>query len=194
VRNDLARGDAVVLCVGQLLPHKRPDLAVDAHHLLNVNYDATARLVLCGPPRNPHYDKALHQHVDGLNLRTVWMTGEVDNSQLASFYRGADVLVLPSEHEGFGVPLVEAFHFGLPVIARDFGAVAETCGGAALLLPATSRAADLCEAVHRVLSDSLLRQHLISLGYQRAEQFSMRKTTAALVQALQRVLRRDRER
>jgi hypothetical protein len=58
----------------------------------------------------------------------------VDDDELYAYYRLADVFLCLSEHEGFGVPLQEAMHFGLPVIAYDAGAVRETLRGGGLLL------------------------------------------------------------
>ena len=54
-------------------------------------------------------------------------------TELGDRYRAADVFVCLSEHEGFCIPLLEAMHFGLPVIARSTGAVPEVAGDAALL-------------------------------------------------------------
>ena len=179
---------AVVLCVGQLLPHKRTDLAIAAHHLLNVNYSPTARLVLAGPPRNRQYANALIRYVQSLNLPTVWLTGEITDSQLAAFYRRADVLVVPSEHEGFGVPVVEAFHFGVPVIARDFGAIRETSRGAAIILDHDSGAFELCEAVAHVLHDESLREELRRRGRLVAADMTPDRTVVETLAALLRVI------
>jgi glycosyltransferase involved in cell wall biosynthesis len=73
-----------------------------------------------------------------------------------------------SEHEGFAAPLVEAMACGLPVVARDAGAVSETVGGAGLLVP---YAAPLlaAELVERLLVDEPLRTALIVRGRRRAE-------------------------
>ena len=178
----------LVLCVGQLLPHKRPDLAVAAHHLLNVNHLPYARLMLAGPPRNAHYARALNRYVQSLNLPTVWLAGEINDSQLAACYRRADALVVPSEHEGFGVPLIEAFHFGVPVVARDFGAMRETTRGAALLLDRTAGAPELCEAVARVLRDRTLGDELRARGRAVAAAITPEHTVAGAISALRRVV------
>jgi glycosyltransferase involved in cell wall biosynthesis len=178
----------LVLCVGQLLPHKRPDLAIAAHHLLNVNYVPDARLVLAGTPRDAQYASALNRYVDSLNLPTVWLTGEITDSQLAAFYRRADVLVVPSEHEGFGVPVIEAFHFGVPVIVRDIGALKETVRGAALVLDTDAGAPHLCEATARVLRDEHLRDELRRRGRLVASSMTPERTVADTLSALLQVL------
>jgi glycosyltransferase involved in cell wall biosynthesis len=64
----------------------------------------------------------------------VVFTGQVDHDELLAYYSVADVFLCLSEHEGYCVPLVEAMHLGVPVLAYDAGAVAETLGGAGVLL------------------------------------------------------------
>ena len=69
-----------------------------------------------------------------LGVEEVVFTGHVDDDELYAYYRLADVFLCLSEHEGFCVPLQEAMHFGLPVIAYDAGAVRETLHGGGVLL------------------------------------------------------------
>jgi glycosyltransferase involved in cell wall biosynthesis len=69
-----------------------------------------------------------------LGVEEVVFTGQVDDDELYAYYRLADVFLCLSEHEGFCVPLQEAMHFHLPVIAYDAGAVRETLRGGGLLL------------------------------------------------------------
>ena len=83
----------------------------------------------------------------------------VSAEDLAALYRTADVFVSASAHEGFCVPVVEAMRFGVPVVARAAGAVPETAGGAAVLVPGDS-ASTLAVAVHRVLADPALADRL----------------------------------
>jgi glycosyltransferase involved in cell wall biosynthesis len=166
----------VVLFVGQLLPHKRPDLLLGAHHLLTTNHSADTTLVLAGSARNLRYRSAVHAYAHELALENVWITGELTDAQLSALYRQADVFVTPSEHEGFCVPLIEAMSFDLPIVARDFGAVAETAGDAALVLPADSGARELAEAIHLVLTDEAWRDHLVERGRVRRELYRPERT------------------
>lgn len=183
-------GEPLVLVVGQLLPHKRPDLAIDAHHLLNVNHFPTARMAMVGTMRQARYASAVVRHTESLRLSTVNVTGEVTDAQLAALYRRASVLLIPSEHEGFCVPMVEAMSFGVPVVCRDFGAMLETAGGSAMVLPAHASAADMCEAVNRVLRDEELRLDLRRRGLERAAHLTADLTLQRWMEALASGLRR----
>ncbi|CAN5440163.1 glycosyltransferase family 4 protein [soil metagenome] len=182
--------DPVVLVVGQILPHKRPELAVQAQHLLNVNHLPNARLFVAGMFTNPRYSSALVRHVESLKLSTVRVMGSVSDAQLAALYRRADVLLVPSEHEGFCVPLAEAFSFGVPVVTRDFAAIPETAAGAAIVLPRTAGAAELCEALNRVLTDADLRAELARRGERLADDLSAVATLEGALRSLARVLER----
>jgi hypothetical protein len=94
-----------------------------------------SRLLLVGDHRGfERYLDRLQELVRELRLDEVVFTGQVDDDELYAYYRLADVFLCLSEHEGFGVPLQEAMHFGLPVIAYDAGAVRETLRGGGLLL------------------------------------------------------------
>ncbi|MDQ1396728.1 MAG: hypothetical protein QOG64_1987 [Acidimicrobiaceae bacterium] len=154
----------VLLFVGQLLPHKRPDLLIEAFHLLATAIMPDARLVIVGAPRLARYAQLVEQLVKELNLPRCWLAGAVSFAQLAAFYRRADAFVTASEHEGFCAPLVEAMSFGLPVVARDFAAIPDTLGQAGLLLPAASGPALLAEAMAATISDPEVREAVTASG------------------------------
>lgn len=170
----------VVLFVGQLLPHKRPDLLVQAVHVLTTYLRGDARLVMVGAARLSRYEQALRTAIAELNLeRSVELTGAVSDGELAAWYRRADVFVTATEHEGLGVPLVEAMAFGVPVVARELAAVPETVGSAGLLLPAEGSSVLAAEAVDRVLDDEALRRSMIRLGRHRLDALDPARTRAA---------------
>lgn len=113
----------------------------------------------------------------------LWL-GAVDDAELARLYRGALCLAYPSLYEGFGIPILEAFSSGTPVVTSAGGATEEVAGGAAVLVdPLDPRAiADgIAEAVGR-------RDELRKLGLARAAQFGWddvaERTVAVYRQAL----------
>ena len=171
----------VVLYVGQLLPHKRPDLLVQAYHVLTTYLDPDARLVLVGPGRLPRYRAAVQHYVHELSLPGAWIAGPVSDAALAAFYRRADAFVTASEHEGFCVPVLEAMAFDLPVLARSCGAVPETAGDAALLVPPDEGPPLLAEAMGGVLGDAGLRACLVERGRARLDRFDPARSTDAFL-------------
>ena len=171
----------VLLYVGQLLPHKRPDLLVKAFHVLATYIDPEAQLILVGPARLPAYRDAIQHLVHELSLPNAWVAGPVSPAALAAFYRRADAFVTASEHEGFCVPLLEAMAFDLPVGARAAGAVPETAGDAALVLPLDAGPLLMAEAMGALLHDMDLRSGLVERGRARVAAFGPEQATAAFM-------------
>jgi glycosyltransferase involved in cell wall biosynthesis len=107
----------------------------------------------------------------------------VSAGELAAWYRVADVFVCLSEHEGFCVPLLEAMHHRLPVVAFDSSAVPETLAGAGLVLGDKSPVV-VAEAVDRLVSDPVAAQRLVARGVQRLADFDIEVTSRVFIDAL----------
>jgi glycosyltransferase involved in cell wall biosynthesis len=175
LRRAAERGGAQWLFVGRLAPNKCQHDVIGAFAAYRAIFDPEARLVLVGGRTSALYRRALEQLVDELGLGgCVDLADAVPFPALLAHYRAADVFVSLSRHEGFFVPVLEAMHFGVPVVARGAAAVPETVGGGGLVLP--DDAADdpvvVASAVHRVLSDQALRERLVAAGHDRVEHFS----------------------
>jgi glycosyltransferase involved in cell wall biosynthesis len=181
-------GAPFVLSVGQLLPHKRPDLVVQAYHVLRAHLGVDAGLVLVGAHRNPAYAWAMTHLVHDLGLDRIWLAGPVPDAGLATLYRRAAVYVTASEHEGLCIPPLEAMAFGVPVVARAFAALPDTIGPAGLLLPPESGAVMLGEAMAEVLSNGPLAKHLVDAGLRRIRAFDPTDHLARFVARLAEVL------
>jgi glycosyltransferase involved in cell wall biosynthesis len=93
--------------------------------------------------------------------------GWVDDADLPALYTGADVFVMPSRYEGFGIPCIEAMASGTPVVAADRSALPETCAGAAVLADPDDPDG-FAAAVVAVLEDGPRREHLRAAGFRRA--------------------------
>lgn len=128
-------GGLNVLFVGRVSPNKcLEDLILTFYHLKRF-VRSDARLLLVGSAMGMEvYQGFLKTLVRRLGLPGVIFTGHVSNAELMAYYRSADVYLSMSEHEGFGVPLLESMYFDVPVIAFKAAAVPETLNGSGLLV------------------------------------------------------------
>ena len=174
----------LLLFVGQLLPHKRPDLLLQAYHLLVTYLMPDVHLALVGPCPSARYRYAVESLIRQLSLDRTLLPGRVPAAELAAYFRRATAFVTLSEHEGVCVPLLEAMAFGVPVVARDYAAVSETLDGAGLLLPADADAMLVAEALARAIADDELRRALVAAGTQRLTAFDPDVARATLLRHL----------
>jgi glycosyltransferase involved in cell wall biosynthesis len=161
------------LFVGRLAPNKQQHRLVEALAVHRRTYGGAAQLHLVGSASPRSYADAIQQLATGAGVGDgVHLHDGLAADDLARLYRRADVFVSASAHEGYCVPLVEAMSFGVPVVARPAGAVAETVTGAAVLVPGGD-ASSLAAAVHRVLVDATLRARMVQAGRARAREHSL---------------------
>ncbi|PZS19169.1 MAG: hypothetical protein DLM54_07450 [Acidimicrobiales bacterium] len=186
-----ADGGADLLFVGRISPNKAQHDLVKALLAYRRLYDSAARLHLVGRPQSPVYLAALRRYVSDLGLSdSVDLAEGVSQAELAAYYRAADVLVSCSEHEGFCVPLLEAMHQGVPVVAYGAAAVPETLGPGGIVL-ASKAPLVVAAAIDRVIHDARLRSGLVAAGRRRLADFSPERTRGRLVEALGRFLPGD---
>jgi len=176
-------GPPTVLFVGRLVPHKRQDEIIRAVALLRRHRLPDVRLVLVGEPLHERYAAELERLAAALAPGAVTFERSLDDAALAARYRSAHAFLCLSEHEGFCVPLLEAFQHGVPVVARPRGAVTETVGDAALLLDGTLDA--MAELVHFAVTDAELRTTLRERGHARLGAYSYSHTSALLRELLE---------
>jgi len=150
-------GRVNVLFVGRIIPNKRIEDLIGVFALYQRHVEPRSRLLLVGDYRGHerYYDR-LQERVRRLGADEVVFTGHVDDDDLRAYYSAGDVFLCLSEHEGYCVPLLEAMAFGLPVIAYDAGAVAETLRGGGILLR-EKRPEVVAELLGRVGEDDALR-------------------------------------
>jgi glycosyltransferase involved in cell wall biosynthesis len=133
--------------------------------------DPDLSLVLVGPVASGDGHPAVRRALDAAAARPrIIVAGVLPEADLPAVYRGAAALVLATRHEGFGLPVVEAFASGVPVVATAADAVREVASDAALLVPVAEVGA-LRDAVRRVLDEPELAASLRAAGLVRAAQF-----------------------
>ncbi len=174
----------VVLSVGRLAPHKRPDLVLEAFELFRREHAPDAELWMVGEPLSPAYE----QELLGLAGPGVRITGRLSQDGLDALWARAAALVVLSEHEGFCVPLLEAFQAEVPVIARPVGGMPEVGGNAPLWVDDGDPAV-VAELLHLATTDAELRAELVERGRARAEAFAPDQVAARLREAAEAAFR-----
>ncbi len=107
--------------------------------------------------------------------KDIILTGAVSSQELANLYSQAKVFVLPSLYEGFGLPILEAFSYGVPVIASNNSSLSEIVGEAGLLVN-PNNPAEIAEAIKKDIENNGLRDDLIKKGKRRLFDFSWEKS------------------
>jgi glycosyltransferase involved in cell wall biosynthesis len=191
LRRAKAAGGSDLLFVGRIAPNKAQHDLVKLLAAYRTNHDPAARLHLVGGVSSHGYEVALRKFVAALGLTDcVEITGTVTAAELSAYWATADVFVIASEHEGFNVPLLEAMHHRVPVVAYAAAAVPETLGTGGLALP-TKDAATMAAAVARVLRDDDLRSGLVRTGTARLGEFAIERSSQKLLDAIGTVVGRE---
>jgi glycosyltransferase involved in cell wall biosynthesis len=160
-----------LLFVGTLEPRKNLTTLLHAYAMLRAERrGGDLKLVVVGRTGWLYAD--IFDTVNTLALdEDVIFTGFVDDEDLPSLYRGAQLLVFPSLYEGFGLPILEAMASGVPVISSNLASMPEVAGNAAILVDPHDPKA-IAEGIARVLAEERLREALIQKGLARARCFT----------------------
>ncbi len=162
------------LFVGRMVPNKRIEDIILLAELYKRNIDSHYRFIFVGRTDGiPNYYAALHALIVRLEMlpERFLFTGQVNDWELAAYYRSASVYLSLSDHEGFCVPVLEAMAAGVPVFASDSSAVGETLDGAGV----TWSPKDLefaSELLGQLAVDPRMRAQVVARQYRRLEDFS----------------------
>ena len=178
------------LFVGRLAPNKCQHDILAAFAAHRVLHDPDARLTLVGSAASATYEAALFALADQLGLTdALTIVASLRDEELAAYYHDADLFVCLSEHEGFCIPIIEAFRFGTPVLALAAAAVPDTAGDAAVLLPSKDPHL-VATAADCLLRDAALRTELVAAGRARVLDFALDRTAPLFVDAVKRAAAR----
>jgi glycosyltransferase involved in cell wall biosynthesis len=179
-----SKGVRILLFVGRICEHKGQIDLVRMMERLNSIVDFPVRLLLAGATESDVYESELRNTISQLGLASsVVVLGKREDEDIYAFYRLADLYVSLSQHEGFGMPFVEAMAFDLPILALKTGGVATTLGTGGLVLESADP--DVMAAASKLmLQEPSVRRQVIE-GQQRA---LIRHERPVLVSALERFL------
>ena len=148
-----------ILCVANLVPRKGHDLLIEA---LTALQHLRWRLTCVGSTeRSPATAAALRRQIDATGLGTrICLLGEVDDAALNRCFMAADLFVLPTRHEGFGMAVAEALAHGLPVLGTKTGAIPDlVLPDAGVIVPPNNPEA-LRQALSYLLTEQDALMHL----------------------------------
>jgi glycosyltransferase involved in cell wall biosynthesis len=151
-----------ILFVGRMIPNKRIENVIRIFHAYRSRYNPRSRLLLVGSHGGfEKYLTMLHQLIAELGTPDVHFAGHISNEELTAYYEVSDLFLCASEHEGFCVPLMEAFHMRVPVVAYAATAVPATMDGGGVLYE-NRDPVRVARIVDAVLSDAELTNRILA--------------------------------
>lgn len=133
------------------------------------------KLAIVGKPSSGMYsdrNKQINDLIEGLKLsKDIVLCGYVPDNYLPEFYKDACIIAFPSLYEGFGLPIIEGFASGVPVLTSETCSMPEIAGDAALLVDPYD-VDDMAIKIERLITDKPLRDQLILAAYQRVKEFT----------------------
>jgi len=151
-----------ILFVGRMIPNKRPDQLIRFFHAYQSLVNPDSRLLLAGSSAQfEDYRASLQYLAAELGAKDVHFLGQVSNDELTALYDVADLYLCASEHEGFCVPLVEAFYKRVPVLAYSAAAVPATMDGGGVLFE-TADPAEVAAAMTAMLANEAVEDRILA--------------------------------
>ena len=176
-----------LLYVGQMVPHKRIERIMDVYDSYYRTRDRKVRLFLVGSTIEvPEYYQYLEDYRKKLGYKEnqIIMTGHVPFNEMIAYYKLADAFVCMSEEECFGMALVEAMFYQVPVLAYESGAVAETLGGSGVLLP-TKQPGEIAGVLDIVIKNPVTKGQIIAGQQRRVESLIESRPRRELIRVLE---------
>ena len=159
------------LFVGRLSPNKKQEDLIRNFYYYQKYFNDHSRLFLVGHGAGMNaYVKYLKKFATHLGVRNIIFTGSVSQAKLSAYYQTADLFMTMSEHEGFCVPLLEAFYYKVPIIAYDSSAVSETLGESGVLIK-DKKAIEIAALADYIIRDSNIKSDIIKLQSERLKSF-----------------------
>ena len=163
-----------ILYVGRSDPYKNLTILIQAFAKASAELETAPTLIIAGSP-DPRYPEG-PELAKKLNIEEhIQWTGYLSDAELLRTFQEADLLVHPSQYEGFGLPVLEAMACGVPVISSNASSLPEVAGDAAILVEPND-VEGYAENIVKVLSDQELAAELKQKGIKNAASFSWQRT------------------
>lgn len=168
-----------ILCIGTLCPRKNQLRLIQAFNALPENVRCDCRLILVGK-RGWQDDDIVA--LANSSSRVEWLGFQTDEA-CERLLASATLLAFPSLYEGFGIPILDAFSKGVPVLTSSIGSMKEVAGDSAMLVDPLN-VDEIKNGLQTLLADEALRTRLSLAGKKRADDFSWERTVDVFLDAV----------
>ncbi len=174
-----------ILFVGRVAPNKKHEDVIKIFYYYHRCINPNSKLYLVGSEQIPRYLSSLEELIAKLGLSdAVIFTGMVSEAELLQYYQMAHIFLCMSEHEGFCVPLLEAMHFRIPIIAYNSTGVSDTLGDATVLVNRKNYT-ELAELINVLIEDSTIRSKIVKKQAGRLKYFDRTRTGDRLIKIIE---------
>jgi len=181
-----------VLFVGRIIPNKKIEDVIRYFHAYQKNFNRRSRLLFVGSYTGYElYLAMLQELVAKLGTSDVHFSGHVTDAELTAYYDVADLFLCASAHEGFCVPIMEAFYKRIPVVAYAATAVPSTMDGAGVLF-STQDPLEVAALVDAVLSDDTLYEAILDEQDKAVDRLKSKDFDGTLLSFVDQVLKSPR--
>jgi glycosyltransferase involved in cell wall biosynthesis len=175
-----------ILFVGTIEPRKNINGIIKAFNFLKQKYQIPHQLILIG--QNGWKSESIFTAIASSNWRDqIHHLAYLSDELLGLFYSQASVFIYPSYYEGFGLPVLEAMNWGIPVVTSNVSSLPEVVGNAGLTV-APDDIYHICEALWQIISDQELSNNLSRNGQDRINLFSWQRTAQETLKAYRSIL------
>lgn len=182
---DMVVNGDYLLYVGNCRSYKNIETLINGFDIFLQNLKKPdIKLVIAGND-NYYIVRAMVKEL-GLQEKVIFLENPGD-LEVVNLYKKAKAFIFPSKYEGFGIPMLEAMSFGVPVISSDAEALVEIADGATVIFNRCSPE-ELANSIELIISDSNLRNILIQKGYNRVKEFTWDKSALKLKKLYEKLL------
>jgi glycosyltransferase involved in cell wall biosynthesis len=177
-----------ILFVGRVIANKKIEDLIRFFHAYHSRFNPRSRLLIVGAHTGfERYLASLHQLAATLDVAQVHFVGHVSDEELVAYYEVADLFLCASEHEGFCVPLIEAFYKSVPVLAYAATAVPATMDGAGVLYE-DKDPMHVAALMDTIISDCSLQDSIVRDQLESVRRLQSRDFTATLLDFVAEIL------